>query len=802
MTSAKHLVVDPHTLVKDSLLGFTLANPHVFLDEKDKVIYIKDLAARRKDQVTLFCGGGSGHEPAHAGFVGHGILTASVSGHVFASPTSSQVLSCLRRIYSEEKGSLVIIKNYTGDILNFGRAVERFKSERVNSGRLLPNVAMVVVNDDVGVVNSSDDEQGGVGRRGLAGTVLTYKIAGACAANGGTLEQVKETALYVISHTFTIGCALNAASVPGLGMPRVLETNEMEIGMGIHNEPGFEKKALEPADVLVQGLIDHILASQPFRSCNGDKTHVVILVNNLGAISNLEMGLVTKLAVESAIARGLKPIRVFSGTYMTGLAMPGTSISLLVLPDDEMERKNLISLIDQPAECPGWINHAGVVDAGNTDESARGPEALFTPSSDSTWERIIETAYNSVVNGEPEVTRLDQLMGDGDCGQVLLSGATAIYRASKDKALPLRDPPAALARISSLVEDAMGGTSGIIYCLFLDGLSQHLHKLDATNASLSPKMWGHALVGALETLYQYTSARPGHRTLIDCLEPFASTLAESGDLNAALIAADTGAKATATMRPKRGRAVYVSQKDGLVDAGAAGLMSVLTELPFAGHPTLGTCRAFLEYSGAADAKGPRTIVQECGVGLMELLLSPDGSIAFVAPPLLESGAVEEDKVQIACQAMGLDRKEILDTQWINNGVKWLALLVKDVKTVLRAKRTPTELFKNIKWGILGKYPEDKMKSPKDPLFEVRTFPRSGMVDEDPVTGSFNAGMAQWLIGNDKAPAKYVASQGTAMGRHGRVLVSRDESDLSMDEHKRKVWVGGHSVICIKEAVRI
>ncbi|KAF9438951.1 hypothetical protein BGZ76_002614 [Entomortierella beljakovae] len=577
MTGNKHFMTESTTLVKDSLLGVTYANPHLSLDEKEKVLYVKDLATVRKKQVTLLCGGGSGHEPSHSGFVGHGVLTAAVAGHVFASPTSSQVLSCLRRIYSEEHGTLVVIKNYTGDVLNFGRAVERFKSERVNQGKSLPDVSMVVVGDDVGVVNPNDDEEGGVGRRGLAGTILTYKIAGAKAVNGGTLEQVKQLAQYVVSHTFTIGCALNAASVPGQGMPRTLGDNEIEIGMGIHNEPGFEKTEIKPADVIIRGLVDHIIGSQPFKSLQSKKDRVVILVNNLGATSNLEMGLVTKLAVEAAKSHGLKPERVLSGTYMTGLAMPGISISLLVLPEDETEYKTLVSLLDYPANCPGWINQTFIADAGNTDESAKGPSKSFKPASDPTWERVIESAYKKVVTEEPEITRLDQIMGDGDCGQVLLSGATAIYQASKSTSLPLQDPSGTLAQISSLVEDAMGGTSGIIYCLFLDGLAQQLHMLGVTdNSSLSPKLWGKAMLGGLDTLYQYTTARPGHRTLIDALQPFSKTLEETGDIKAAFEAAEKGANATAGMRPMRGRAVYVGQNDGVPDAGAAGLVAVLS----------------------------------------------------------------------------------------------------------------------------------------------------------------------------------------------------------------------------------
>ncbi|KAF9105354.1 hypothetical protein BGX27_009662 [Mortierella sp. AM989] len=576
MTGGKHFVTDPTTIVKDSLHGFTLANPHMSLDEKEKVIYLKDLVQIRENQVTLLCGGGSGHEPSHAGFVGHGILTAAVAGHIFASPTSSQVLSCLRRVYSEKHGTLVIIKNYTGDVLNFGRAVERFKAERVNQGKPLPKVSMAIVGDDVGVINPNDDEEGGVGRRGLVGTVLTYKVAGALAAKGGTFEQVKQITEYVMSHTFTIGCALNAASVPGQGMPRTLNENEIEIGMGIHNEPGFEKRAIKPADAIVQDLINHIVHSKPFKSCPSNNSRVVIVVNNLGATSNLEMGLVTKLAVEAAKSHGLKPERVFSGTFMTGLAMPGVSIALLVLPDDETQLKNVINLIDHPAYCPGWINQLQVTDAGSTDDLARAPVASFTPSSDATWERVIETAYERAVAAEPEVTKLDQIMGDGDCGHVLLSGATAIYQASKNTALPLDDPSSTLSRISSIVEDAMGGTSGIIYCLFLDGLAQQLRMLGAANNSLlTPKLWGTAMLGALDTLYQYTTARPGHRTLIDALQPFSSKLAETGDVSTALKAAEAGAKATAAMKPMRGRAVYVGQNDGVVDAGAAGLVAVL-----------------------------------------------------------------------------------------------------------------------------------------------------------------------------------------------------------------------------------
>ncbi|KAF9978759.1 hypothetical protein BGZ73_000406 [Actinomortierella ambigua] len=227
-----------------------------------------------------------------------------------------------------------------------------------------------------------------------------------------------------------------------------------------------------------------------------------------------------------------------------------------------------------------------------------------------------------------------------------------------------------------------------------------------------------------------------------------------------------------------------------------------TELPFAGHPTLGTCSVFLQHTKVQSF--PRKVVQECGVGLVELNATTSTNIAFVAPPLAKTGPVDEAVIKTVCGAMGLDPKQdVLDSQWIENGPGWFALMVKDVETVMRAKRTMTEQSKLYEWGIIAKYPENgASRKPEDPLFEVRTFPHADNIDEDPVTGSFNAGMAQWLIGTGVAPPSYVSSQGTAMGRRGRILVRRDDSDTSLPENKRKIWIGGETTHCIQGVVRI
>jgi dihydroxyacetone kinase len=587
--SGKHFLADAVTLTKDSLRGLVSAYEYLKLDESHKVVYVSNLASIRSQQVTLFSGGGSGHEPAHSGYVGPGLLSAAVVGHVFASPSSSQVLSCLRRTYSKTHGTIVIVMNYSGDIFNFARAIERFKTEQVNAGDSLPKVEMVVVGDDIGVVSQNDEENAAVGRRGVAGTVLVNKIAGAAASRKYKFEDVMRVASYTSSNIFTLGCALNSASVPGQGIPRELKHNEIEIGMGIHNEPGYSKESLVSADILIPRLIRHIVESSPARKVLDDKKYpeIVLFVNNLGGTSNLEMGLVTKLAVDSATSAGLSVARVFSGTYMSGLAMPGISISVFVLPGEatdtaNAEKQEILDLIADQAFSPGWICHPMITVGNVSDEESDNytePQLKYNPTSDLKWEKAIISAYEEVVRCEAEITRLDAELGDGDAGVVLLAGATAVSKAAKEGKLPLKETAAALAQISSVVEDSMGGTSGIIYCLFLDGLSQNIRKLlggdQQGEVILNAKLWGKAMVGALDTLYQYTSARPGHCTLIDALAPFSQTLANTGDVNLALKAAVDGSNATANMKPMRGRAVYTGKGQGLRDAGAVGLVSVL-----------------------------------------------------------------------------------------------------------------------------------------------------------------------------------------------------------------------------------
>ncbi|KAJ1968726.1 hypothetical protein H4R34_006237, partial [Dimargaris verticillata] len=265
------------------------------------------------------------------------MLTAAVAGHVFASPSSSQILSALRRCASSRHGSLVIVKNYTGDVINFGRAIERARWEG-----LAKDFKMVVVADDVGVVtnqkltNNDTNEVSDVGRRGLAGTVLVHKVAGAAAALGGSLEEVYRAAQTVTQNIATIGVALSTCTVPGSTVEtRQMGSKEVEFGLGIHGEPGFEIKKLESSQKTVQQMLDKILNSPEMRLKLGARPSsysAVLLVNNLGGTTSLELYTTARDALLYLRDRHVHVLKTYAGTLMTSLDMHGISLTLLAVP--------------------------------------------------------------------------------------------------------------------------------------------------------------------------------------------------------------------------------------------------------------------------------------------------------------------------------------------------------------------------------------------------------------------------------------------------------------------------------------
>ncbi|MBU5593286.1 dihydroxyacetone kinase subunit DhaK [Clostridium sp. MSJ-4] len=328
----KKLINDPNLVVDDMLQGIAYAHPEYLrkLDNYD-VLVRKDSPIKGK--VALVSGGGSGHEPAHGGYVGKGMLDAAVAGAVFTSPTPDQVYEAAKAVDSGE-GVLLIIKNYSGDIMNFEMAKEMAEMEGIK-------VDTVVVNDDVAVENSTYT----AGRRGIAGTVLVHKIAGAKAETGASLEEVKNTAEKVIANVRSMGMALTSCIVPAAGKPNfTLAEDEMEIGMGIHGEPGTHKEKLITADKVATQLVDKILADMKLNS----NEEVAVMINGLAATPHMELYIINKKVSELLNEKGIKVYKTFVGEYMTSLEMAGCSVTLLKL-DQELKE-----LLDAPADTPAF----------------------------------------------------------------------------------------------------------------------------------------------------------------------------------------------------------------------------------------------------------------------------------------------------------------------------------------------------------------------------------------------------------------------------------------------------------------
>ena len=275
-------------------------------------------AHKKEGRVALISGGGSGHEPAHGGYVGEGMLDAAVAGAVFTSPTPDQIYEGIKAVATEE-GVLMIVKNYTGDVMNFEMAAELADMEGIK-------VKQVVVNDDVAVKDSLYT----VGRRGVAGTVFVHKIAGAKAEAGGSLEEVQAVAQKVIDNVRTMGVAIAPCTVPAAGTPGFeLSENEMEVGIGIHGEPGTHKEPLKTADEIADTLLDQILNDMDYSG-----QEVAVMVNGMGATPLMELYIIYDHVADMLADKGIKVYAPFVGEYMTSIEMQGFSISLLRLDDE------------------------------------------------------------------------------------------------------------------------------------------------------------------------------------------------------------------------------------------------------------------------------------------------------------------------------------------------------------------------------------------------------------------------------------------------------------------------------------
>nr|WP_314459304.1 dihydroxyacetone kinase subunit DhaK [uncultured Clostridium sp.] len=326
----KKFINDAEQAENEMILGLVKAYPDYLrkLDCGNVVVR----SNRKENKVALISGGGSGHEPAHAGYVGTGMLDAAVAGAVFTSPTPDQIYEGIKAI-AGDAGVLMVIKNYTGDVMNFEMAAEMAEADGIL-------VKQVVVNDDVAVKDSLYT----VGRRGVAGTVFVHKIAGAAAENGEDIDKVQAAARKVIANVRTMGAAIRPCIVPAAGKPGFeLEEDEMEVGIGIHGEPGTHREKLKSANEIVDLLLDKILADIDYEG-----SEVAVMINGSGATPLMELFIINNRVSDVLRDKGISVYRTFVGEYMTSIEMEGFSVSILKL-DEELK-----SLLDEKADTPAF----------------------------------------------------------------------------------------------------------------------------------------------------------------------------------------------------------------------------------------------------------------------------------------------------------------------------------------------------------------------------------------------------------------------------------------------------------------
>ena len=539
----KHFFNRKDTIVNEALDGFLATAGSGMLARLDGYPEIKVVlrADWDKTKVSLVSGGGAGHEPSHAGFVGAGMLTAAVSGEIFASPSVEAVLAAIRAT-TGRAGCLLIVKNYTGDRLNFGLAAEKARAEGFS-------VEMVIVGDDIALPDIAQP-------RGIAGTLFVHKIAGHLCEAGHDLASVAATARAAAKDIVSLGLSLSSCSIPGQAHEERFGANDGELGLGIHGEPGVDRIALQSAGKLVA-----IMAERLAPRLDAGSRHA-LLINNLGSVPPLEMSLIANAVLSSPLAKAVA-LTIGPGHLMTALNMNGFSLSLIKL--DAGREAALLAPVGPHAWLPARpVRPPAIV---TVTRPAIGGTAKAA-STDAGAKRLITVVCEKLISLEETLNGLDAKAGDGDTGSTVAIGARSVLE--HIDTLALADRAATLATIGDILGRSMGGSSGVLLSIFFTAAARSLSR----GASL-----GEALLAGLDRMTFYGGAGVGDRTMVDALEPALKAL-DAGGPDAAAFAARRGADATAAMqKAKAGRSAYIGrQLDGVADPGAFAVAEVFASV--------------------------------------------------------------------------------------------------------------------------------------------------------------------------------------------------------------------------------
>lgn len=541
----KRFINDEGSIVQDSVDGLIWSTENLArLDGYPdiKVVYRTDWS---KDKVALISGGGAGHEPMHGGFVGQGLLTAAISGETFASPSIDAVLAAIVQV-TGPKGCLLVIKNYTGDRLNFTLAAQKARSIYGLQ------VETVIVKDDV--ATSAE--------RGICGTLFVHKVAGAMSEEGKSLADIKTQVEQVICDSVSLGVSMSVVrrlKAESIGLKK------MEVGLGIHGEPGARTEAMASAKAIVEMLMEGLAQGRSSKGLPEPTDGLICMINNLGGVPPQEMCILVAELMRSKWGSSVK-LLIGPAFLCTSLDMNGISLSLLPYSSQ------LAPWIQAPVACSAWPKAVAPQFPEPAPVKVKDCFEGVSPSSDENVKAILEKACKALIEAKAELDRLDSKVGDADCGSTMAKAASSILE--KQEQLPMADPKAFCVCLSDLLGKTMGGSSGVLLSIMFMGMSSHL---DGSNSWSSGPA---ALKAGLQAMMDAGGAAPGARTMLDALVPAADALVEQKGLAGAAAAAKEGTEKTKSMKPKAGRSENVPESvlKGVPDPGAKAAELVFAAL--------------------------------------------------------------------------------------------------------------------------------------------------------------------------------------------------------------------------------
>lgn len=562
------LTNDPKQFAADAVAGFVAAHPDHVVSVHGGVVRA---TASPAGEVAVVLGGGSGHYPAFAGWVGTGMAHGAVCGNIFSSPSASQAYSVIR---AADNGGGVILGfgNYAGDVLHFGQAAERLRAEGID-------VRIVTVTDDV--ASGPADEP--ALRRGIAGDLLVFKVAGAAAAEGLDLDEVERLTRHANDRTRTLGVAFDGCTLPGADAPLfTVPDATVAVGLGIHGEPGISEAPLGTAAEVADQLVDGVLAEEPERGAAGYTGRVAVLLNGLGATKYEELFVVYGRVAERLTEAGLTPVGVEVGEHVTSLDMAGLSLTLMFL-DEELERL-WTAPVDAPALRRGVVERAAAPREVVEVAEQEAPVEPGAPASRDAAARAVDllrTAASTAQRHERELGELDQVAGDGDHGQGMVLGTSGALRRAEEVLAADGGVRSLLVHAGAAWSDAAGGTSGALWGAALTAAGGALSDDDGA----APEQLVVAVEQATDAVLRLGGAQPGDKTLVDALVPFTRTLREAHDAGADLAtawaqaaeAADRAAEGTAGLAARLGRArAHGDHSVGHADPGAVSFARLVT----------------------------------------------------------------------------------------------------------------------------------------------------------------------------------------------------------------------------------